>query len=133
MSSNEGFDLDELGVEVPTAADVKIDSESGYPFADITDYGYYLNSGDDLVRREDHSEALVEAVQQERRRIKDKLLKAIQNLDKASKSLPESVWYVKEKVDDSENILRELEEEVEKNQSSKPKTGKSDNFGETDK
>ena len=41
------------GGGLPTAAIVNIDAESGYPFADITDYGYHLRKGDKLVRRSD--------------------------------------------------------------------------------
>ena len=46
--------------DLPTAAIVNIDAESGYPFADITDYGYHLRKADELVRRSD-VKALIQA------------------------------------------------------------------------
>jgi len=73
-----------------------------------------------LVTREAYREALQKAVREarhrERRRILNKVGKAIENLEKASESAPESVWYIKEKVDDSKEIFEELEEEVAKNE-----------------
>ena len=44
---------DEQEEALPTVVIVNIDAESGYSFADITDYGCHLRRGDELVRRKD--------------------------------------------------------------------------------
>jgi len=131
--------LDDLDLEVPTAAykyKVKIESEifteTSVSYPKIG--GWKLNnvnrvegSIEKLVTREDYREALREAVQhgmeQERRRIQDKIRDRVDNL-RTSNLRPVEVSVIKDK-------LEELEEEVETSES-RPKTGKSDNFGKTD-
>jgi len=130
--TDEGLDVDDLDIEVPTAAKVNVYEE---PTTESLRTQYLevdevaLNHKDELVRRQDHREAIREAVQhgaeRERRRIQDKIS------DLASKH-----WggQMKAFEQDWRNAWKELSEELEEeveNTGSRPKTGKSDNFGET--
>jgi len=107
----------------------------------------------ELVTREKMREALVEAVQQareqERRRILEKIREVREKLQhrvdvalEEKENAEEDSWAEKRSIERINNydlsqrkiqkLVEELEEEVEIKKS-RPKTGKSDNFGETDK
>lgn len=125
MSSNEGLDVDDLDVEVPTAAyrigepgwrkllwgEKQLKVESGYDsFKETKEASEEIEKFEhkELVTREKMREALREAVQQaqqrERRRIQDKIRNRIDNL-RTSNLRPVEVSVIKDK-------LEELEEEV---------------------
>lgn len=129
MSSNEeGLDLDELDVEVPTAGEAINTTTKTVP--SLTINSWYLKeeerrnqieSGDEVVWREDHREALREAVQQarqrERRRILDKIKEKIDAVSDEINRLEDEEDRPKPDVakmhhEFQRNLLEELKEEV---------------------
>ena len=98
--------------DLPTAAIVNIDAESGYPFADITDYGYHLRKGDELVRRKDVKALIQEAVEHELEKARDSLLVVTDKgggTDRYRERLQEGLTYRIENLD-VEELLEELEQ-----------------------
>lgn len=55
--------------ELPTAAEVQLDPDSGYPSAEVTDYGYHLKSRDELVRRQDVEQLIKNKIEEHRDRV----------------------------------------------------------------